>query len=363
MAFLKLEMEYIAEIGSGHRGSLIKAKELVAAAKESGADTVKFQWIIAEEIVPSRVGMSHFSYADFDLYKSFKECEKGPDFYFEIQELAQKLELGFLCSVFGLESLSLYLQLNPDAIKIASPEINHYPLLTALAALPIPVLLSTGLASLLDLHSCVELLNPKSKLYLLHCVTEYPAACAQYQLAFLPLYQQLFTAVPGISDHSSSCSLLPATAVFYGSEITEKHFTLDKQGKGLDDPIALDPEEFTAMREATETATKLLRRDSDEYWKFLGELHRESELPLEITAQSWESPPLRDIYESSRRSLFCSKKVSAGEKISSRELSPLRSEKNLSPGIPAQYLAYLETLKSRNSIEDGFPIRFSQVDL
>ncbi len=347
-------MTFIAEIGSGHEGSLTKAKELIDAAKESGAHTVKFQWIIAEEIVSKNIGSMHFTVADADLYQTFRECEKNLDFYQELSDHARSRKVSFLCSVFGLESLSLYQKLNPDSIKLASPEINHVPLLEKIAQSNLKVYVSTGLASCIDILSCLQTLHPAPCIGILHCVTEYPAQYSQYNLDSLPCYQNLFGTDCGISDHSNTKALLPAASVLYGSRIVEKHFALEKN-LNLDSPVSLMPKDFTDMVNETKTMIELQKRDRAQALRYLQELQeREDATGSKIPASRWESPPLRDIYHSSRRSLFTNTNIEKASPIQKTAVKVLRSEKNLRPGIPAEFLCYSrlfpEKIRTKHSI-------------
>ena len=116
----------IAEIGTSHEGSIEKAKRLIDAAKEAEADAVKFQWVIADEILHPKTGFVDLPTGRIPLYERFKQLECPPDFYAATLEYARSLGLKWICSPFGLKSLELLLELKPDAVKIASPELNHF---------------------------------------------------------------------------------------------------------------------------------------------------------------------------------------------------------------------------------------------
>ena len=188
----------IAEIGTAHGGSLHKARDLINAAVDAGADYVKFQWVYADEILHPNTGFVNLPGGAVPLYKRFQELEVSPDFFAQAQEYTHSKHAGFICSPFGLKSLSELLAIQPDAVKIASPELNHYPLLHALsksAHTGIPVILSSGVSRLSDIERALDLLDTfrhscsqdktnqtVNKIYpqlpalsLLHCITEYPA--------------------------------------------------------------------------------------------------------------------------------------------------------------------------------------------
>ena len=163
------KINIIAEIGTSHEGSIQKAKQLVDAAVESGANTVKFQWVYADEILHPDTGFVQLPTGKIPLYQRFRELECNPDFYYEMQDYVHKKGAKFCCSPFGLKSLEQLLSINPDFVKIASPELNHFKMLEKLAdyrenqkkqSQPvIPVILSSGVSKLSDIQDAIELLG------------------------------------------------------------------------------------------------------------------------------------------------------------------------------------------------------------
>jgi len=157
----------IAEIGTSHGGSLDKAKRLADAAAEAGADCIKSQWVYASEILHPDTGFVNLPGGKTRLYDRFKALECGADFYAAMLEYAHSRKVQFGCSPFGLKSLSELLAVKPDFVKIASPELNHYPLLTALADFrrsqqeqglaAIPVIISSGVSRLSDIEKALEI--------------------------------------------------------------------------------------------------------------------------------------------------------------------------------------------------------------
>ncbi|MDR3311972.1 MAG: N-acetylneuraminate synthase family protein, partial [Spirochaetaceae bacterium] len=126
-------MAVVAEIGTAHGGSLHKARELIRAAADAGADYVKFQWVYAREILHPKTGGVPLPGGTVPLYERFRRLEVPPDFFAALRDYARERGCGFICSPFGLQSLAELLAIEPDAVKIASPELNHYPLLEALS--------------------------------------------------------------------------------------------------------------------------------------------------------------------------------------------------------------------------------------
>ncbi|MBN1836453.1 MAG: N-acetylneuraminate synthase family protein, partial [Spirochaetales bacterium] len=267
----------VAEAGSAHLGDLARGRELVDAAVEAGAGCVKFQVIIAEEIVHPRTGPVALPGGEVPLYERFRALERPPDFYAALKEHTERRGALFLASAFGLESARILRRLGVAALKVASPELNHFPLLEEIAGYGLPLLLSTGVSTLGDIEralgvlrgapwragAAVEPPSPRAEAasrgvepgassqghlgpqtLLLHCVTAYPAPEEQYNLRVLPALRGLFGSLVGVSDHSRDPLLVPGLAVLQGASVVEKHIALRRRDGGLDDPIALEPEEF-----------------------------------------------------------------------------------------------------------------------
>ena len=175
----------IAEIGTGHGGNIGKAKDLIDAAAESGADCAKFQIVYADEILHPDTGFVNLPGGKIRLYDRFRELEVKADFYAEIAAYCEKKGLIFLASPFGLKSLSELEALNPPCIKIASPELNHFPLLRATAATRRPIVLSSGVSRLGDIERALESTADTPERVLLHCDTSYPAPEEEYNLSVL----------------------------------------------------------------------------------------------------------------------------------------------------------------------------------
>ena len=169
-------MKIIAEIGTSHGGNLSKAKDLIDCALENGADFVKFQWVYADEILHPETGFVNLPGGKIRLYDRFRELEVKPEFFAECKKYTHKKGGKFLCSPFGLKSLEELISIKPDAIKIASPELNHLPLLEKLAEYrkenDIQVIISSGVSKLSDIEQAIEILG-RNNLTLLHCIT-YP---------------------------------------------------------------------------------------------------------------------------------------------------------------------------------------------
>ncbi|MDP3178524.1 MAG: N-acetylneuraminate synthase family protein, partial [Spirochaetaceae bacterium] len=244
----------IAEIGTGHGGDAAKARELVAAAAESGADCAKFQCVFADEIIHPATGAVPLPGGAVPLYERFRSLESEPSFFAAAKRECEARGLLFLCTPFGLRSARLLHGLGVAAMKVASPELNHLPLLDELASYGLPTLLSSGVSTMGDIEAAVARfpspLADAGGLALLHCVTAYPAPEEDYNLRLLAQLSALMGLPVGVSDHSLDPVLVPALSVAAGGCVVEKHICLSRADPGLDDPIALQPDDFAAMTRA-----------------------------------------------------------------------------------------------------------------
>ncbi len=337
----------VAEAGSSHGGDPVKAEELIAAAAEAGADCAKFQCIIAEEIVHPMSGSIRLPGGSIPIYEKFRSLEQPPSFYRNLKEQCRKHGIDFLCSPFGPVSARLLLELGVDAVKIASPELNHIPLLRATRHLP--QILSTGVSSLSDIEMALELCGEESAL--LHCITSYPAPAEEYNISLIPLFQKLFGVPVGVSDHSTDPLLVPLLAAAHGAAIIEKHLTLDRKGNGLDDPIALDPNEFREMCQNTAEAASV---SFDETVRNLSDRFGSTAVRKVIgDGKKRLSDSEKQFYATTNRSIIAVRDIEAGEKISEKNTALLRSETNMSPGLPGRFWDIVLGKSTVRPLSDG----------
>jgi N-acetylneuraminate synthase len=337
----------IAEIGTAHRGSLKKAEQLICWAAKSGADTAKFQIVIAREILHPRTGSVPLPGGATPLYEVFESLEKNLSFYQALKDMTEAAGLHFLATPFGLESADLLKSLKPDAVKIASPEVNYTDLLCEIAGWKLPVILSSGVSRMEDLEEAVGILG-RERLTLLHCVTSYPAPENEYNLSILPLLKETFQVPVGVSDHSLNPSLVPCVASGFGSVMIEKHFTLSREEDGLDDPIALEPDDFRLMSERLRELDTL--SSSQEKWKRLSQWFSPSEIEgVRGTGAKKLAPSEVGNYGRTNRSIHASIDLPEGTVLTRENCCVVRTEKILTPGMhPRHYRDILGLSVNRN---------------
>ena len=222
----------IAECGVNHGGSVDTAYRLIEAAKQAGADAVKFQWFKTDALVQRR-GPQAEALRPLELSEGAMRALAGR---------CVDLDLPFLCSVFDLESADAYLALDPVAVKIGSGELTDEKLLHHVSAAHIPMIISTGMATMREIGIAVKLVRWETRYALLHCVSAYPTPLDQVNLRALDALRAFHCPV-GFSDHGM-WTWTPALAVARGAVIIEKHITLDRTLPGPDHMSSATPEQF-----------------------------------------------------------------------------------------------------------------------
>ena len=361
----KSKINIIAEIGTSHEGSFDKAKELVDAAADSGADTIKFQWVYADEILHPKTGFVKLPTGNIPLYERFKQLECPVSFYKDIMDYVHSKGCKFCCSPFGLRSLRELLELKPDFVKIASPELNHYPMLKVLAeyraevgAERVPVILSSGVSKLEDIKKAIDIVGTEN-VSLLHCITSYPAPENEYNLKVIETLSKQFEIECGLSDHSLDPILVPVLSTALGGTIIEKHFTLSRQTSGLDDPVALEPEAFALMVHTVHQTEASFRHYGKEvgFERTISQLSEQfgKDRVLTVLGDGVKrlAPAEEANYGRTNRSLHFMHDMKKGEVIGEGDIAVLRTEKVLTPGLSPEYYDLLKGKKLSRDVEDG----------
>jgi N,N'-diacetyllegionaminate synthase len=158
--------------------------------------------------------------------------------------------IGFLSTAFDEQNLDFLVSLGIPLIKVPSGEITNLPYLRRVAHYAIPVVLSTGMATMGEIDDALSVLETggidRSLVTVLHCTTEYPAAMADVNLRAMQTIGDTFGVAVGYSDHTLGIEV-PIAATAMGATIIEKHFTLDKTLPGPDHRASLEPHELAAM--------------------------------------------------------------------------------------------------------------------
>lgn len=362
----------IAEIGTSHEGSLQKAKAMVDAAWEAGADAIKFQWVYADEILHPDTGFVKLPTGNIPLYERFRQLECPVSFYKELLDYVHSKGCKFCCSPFGLRSLRELLEIKPDIVKVASPELNHYKMLEALRDYrkgkegEIPVVLSSGVSTLADIEKAVSIVGTKN-VSLLHCITSYPAPEEEYNLKVITNLKNILGIECGVSDHSLDPILVPALSIACGGTIIEKHITLSRETMGLDDPVALEPEQFAMMVHVAHQTDAAVRHygQSLALEKAIEQLSeqfgKEKVLAVLGTGIKKLAPAEEANYGRTNRSLHVMHSMKKGDVLKESDVGILRTEKILTPGISPEYYDLIVGKTLSNDVTSGQGLRFEDL--
>ena len=306
---------FIAEIGANFDGSLSKAKEYVVAAKESGADAVKFQTFTAEKLVSAhsfkKMQVGYQANWAESTYQVYKKAEFPRDWHEEIAQYSKSHGIEFFTSVWDLDAVDLLEKLGVAAYKIGSGDITWFGLLRKVARTGKPVILSTGASDLAEVAQAVDVLHKAGcdQLVLLQCIVNYPSAHASANIRVLETYRRAFDTIVGYSDHAPG-DVVALGSVALGAKMIEKHFTLDRKLQGPDHPHSMEHHEFAQM------------------------VHKVRQ--LEAALGGTEKFPVDEEKETRvimRRALHATRPIKAGETITAEMLVPLRPASGISPAL------------------------------
>ena len=329
----------IAEAGVNHNGDAGMALELIDAAARAGADAVKFQTFRADQVVAATAPKARYQQETTGTGDSqlamLRQLELSPDLHRALAERCRQRSIEFMSTAFDLASLRLLIEeVGVGRLKVPSGEITNGPLLAAIAAANLPVILSTGMSTLDEVADALGVLAtvwlsgapPRSlrglrdlavqpetrallaeRVTLLHCTTEYPAPPADINLRAMESLRTAFGLPVGFSDHSEG-TLIPVAAAARDAAIIEKHFTLDRSLPGPDHSASLTPDELIRMVRDIRTV--------------------ELALGSGVKAPAPSETPNIPI---ARRSLMTARAIAAGEAFGPGNLTAKRPAYGLSP--------------------------------
>lgn len=305
----------IAEIGVNHNGDVGLAKQLIDAAKASGADVAKFQVFEAERLVtvdaPSADYQTRNTGKDQHQLQLLQGLQLSTTDFEELRAYCETIGIEFMASGFSIEDIDTIVSLGVQRLKIPSGEITNLPYLRAAGSYKLPIILSTGMATIDEVQDALVVLEEsgfdRSLVTVLHCTTDYPTAPDDVNLrALLTLRDELDVEV-GYSDHTEGITVAPI-AVGLGAGVIEKHLTLDQSLPGPDHRASLEPADFAAMVRDIRIVEKILGNGQ------------------KIPTKAEEANRLI-----ARKSLVAAKDISAGEGFSADNLTTKRPGSGISP--------------------------------
>jgi len=241
----------IAEAGVNHNGSFKIAKKLVDAAKDAGADAVKFQTFKANELVTEDAPKAEYQKKNSTgktQHEMLKKLELSEDEFCKLSNYCKGKNILFLSTPFDTKSADFLFRLGMPIFKISSGDLTNLPLLIHIAKYGRPMILSTGMSTIEEIREAIKAIISAGnrKLTLLHCTSNYPTKYEDVNLRAMDSMKNAFPVPIGYSDHTEGIAVsIAATAL--GAKIIEKHFTLDQKMAGPDHRASLNINELKEM--------------------------------------------------------------------------------------------------------------------
>lgn len=330
----------IAELSANHNGDIERALNTISVMKECGADAVKIQTYTADTLTidcdNDDFMIKGGLWDGYKLYDLYQWAHTPFEWHKKIFDHARNIGITVFSTPFDETAVDLLEDLNTPAYKIASFEAIDLPLIKYVAQTGKPMIISTGMANLLEITEAVDTAreNGCDKIALLHCISSYPAPIEESNLLTIPDLSKKFDVVSGLSDHTLGQSVAVAS-VALGAAIIEKHVTLSRKDKGPDSEFSLEPDEF-----------KLLCNDSKNAWLALGEV-------------GYERKPAEESSMKFRRSIYVVKDIKAGEKFTKENIRRIRP----GYGLPPKYFNEILDKKAKINIERGTSLGWDEVDV
>ena len=242
----------IAELSGNHNGDIDRARRLIDAAAEAGADAVKLQTYTPDTITLDHDGpgfrLDSGLWAGRTLHALYAEAHTPYAWHAPLFAHARERGMVIFSSVFDETAVELLEGLDAPAYKIASFEAVDLPLIARTAATGKPLIVSTGMASAAEIAAALATARSHGtgEVALLHCVSAYPARFSDARLATIPRLAAEFGCVAGLSDHTPG-TVAAVAAVALGAAIVEKHVTLDRADGGPDSSFSLEPHELAQL--------------------------------------------------------------------------------------------------------------------
>lgn len=303
----------IAEAGVNHNGDMNRAKKMIREAKKAGADAIKFQTFVTENLVSKQASKAEYQIKNTSneetQFSMLKKLELSFEEFKVLSNYAKEIGIDFLSTPFDEDSIDFLSQLSMRFWKIPSGEITNKPYLIKLAKTEKPIILSTGMSTIEEISDALEVFDDYNRddITLLHCNTEYPTPYGDVNLAAMKTIKEEFNLQVGYSDHTEGIEV-PVAAVALGASVIEKHFTLDKALPGPDHKASLEPNELTKMIKSIRNIEKAMGDGA--------KMPSESEMKNITVA---------------RKSIVAKCRINKGEEFTERNLAVKRPGEGISP--------------------------------
>lgn len=329
----------VAEMSANHNMDFERAKEIIKAAAEAGADAIKIQTYTPDTITidckDECFRTQSKLWEGMTLYELYQKAYTPWEWQEDLKEYAESLGIDFFSSPFDITAVDFLEKLNVIAYKIASFEINDIPLIREVASTGKPIIISTGIAYLEDIELAIRTCREQgnNNIVLLKCLSAYPAPFEEMNLRVIPNLGETFGCEVGLSDHSLG-SETAIVAVTLGARMVEKHLTLSREDGGADAAFSMEPDEFALMVKQIRNVEKALGK-----------------VTYQLTPKQVEQ-------REGSRSLFIVRDVKKGERFTTENVKSIR------PGI-GLHTKYYEEILGRKAKEDynlGTPLSWDKIE-
>jgi len=331
---------FIAEMSGNHNQSLIRALSIVDKAAQVGANIIKLQTYTPDTMTLDlknndfKIRDKKSLWYNRTLFELYTRGHTPWKWHEKIIKKAKRKKIQCISTPFDESSVDFLEKLKVPAYKIASFENINIPLITKVAKTKKPIIISTGMATISELHESINLIRKhgNNKIILLKCTSTYPASPKDSNVLTIPHMKKLFNCHVGLSDHTLGIGAAIA-AVSHGAKIIEKHFTLNREDGGIDSAFSLEPYEM-----------EMLVKESKVAWESLG--------------KTQYGPTVSERkYLQFRRSLYVSKNVKKGEIINKNNIKNIRPGK----GLPPKNLSVVLGKKFSKNIKIGTPLNWGLI--
>lgn len=328
----------IAEISGNHNGNIDIARKLIRVAKEAGADAVKLQAYSADSLTIKTENpdftLKSGTWAGQNIYDLYVKAATPIGWIPKLIDYGNEIDITVFSSVFDPLDVKKLADSGMPAFKIASNELTDWPLLEAVIKTQLPIILSTGTATKLDLTQTIHFireLGAIDRLVILHCVSAYPALIKDTNLNTMQDIAESQNVITGLSDHSlGTTTAIAATAL--GAAAIEKHITLDRNDGGPDSSFSLEPQELLQLCNEVRSA-----------WESLGGIKYGGESDL----------TKKGIFT---RQLWTIQDISQGEEFTWKNIRSMRAPSH-SGGISPIYYKKIIGQKSEQNMKKYTPIK------
>ena len=328
----------IAEMSANHAGEIDRAKEIIHAAKEAGADCIKIQTYTPDTItIDCDMPYFHISEGTWNgenLYQLYKKAFTPWEWQKELKDEADKTGIDFFSSPFDNTAVDFLESIDVDFYKVASFELVDIPLIEYIASTGKPIIISTGMATLAEIDEAVRAARGQKNedIALLRCASAYPAITGQMNLKTMQNMKETFGVPVGLSDHSMG-SVGAVTAGALGASIIEKHFCINRSIKTPDSSFSMNAKEFEQMVKDI----------------------RQAEMAMGCVKYGPTEQEKSNIQF--RRSIFCVSDIKKGEKITENNIRIIRPGYGLEPKYYKKVLGQV----ALNDIKRGTPLHMEMI--